>query len=486
MKPKFNLASILQDILNENPDQNLLLNSYFRIPKNNPEFLKKYKPLRFSNSRQIAITVIVLTVPRIILQLIIEYFGSVLFSRQYKHFKLEKKTDGALFISHATNNNLFGKTDVYFATLPMIIGKHKSTILYLNHNKVRYKENLAKLKQKVNCENALLIPKFLRPIEFVDYLNHCFGLVKTQTWISNKYKENELFKSLITIYAIHWIFSRESYNNYLINQRVKEINNQIGIDMVFLTLEGHSYEEIVANFIKSKNEKAKVLFYQHSPITKAQKGVEYSLRNLRYPVTLLTTGPAYSRYLLPFADQNNSFCVGSNKIIEFQSNQNTKINTFLVAPEGTVLASKQFMCYLIRISRKYRDYNFILRLHPNLRFNLSTALLKIRVNKMRNISISKESLLRDLQNSQATLYRSSTVALETLKIRNIPLFVNFTGDADLNVFSIVKNDFPFLNEKDPQLHLIESIDFNDFNFAAIDELYMPFNPTADLLDFINN
>ena len=109
----------------------------------------------------------------------------------------------------------------------------------------------------------------------------------------------------------------------------------------------------------------------------------------------------------------------------------------------------------------------------------------MRVNKLKNVHISKKSLLQDLQRSQATLYRSSTVALETLKARNIPIFVDFTGDTDLNVYSVIKNDFPILSGEDPSLQFIESLDFDHFNFAAVDELYTSFNPSEDLINFIN-
>jgi hypothetical protein len=486
MTPKPDLAAILQDIVNDNPGYNLLRNSYFRVPKNNPEFLKKYKSLKFSKSRGIAIVVIFLAIPKIVLYLITNLFGSILLAKQYKYFKINNKTSCALFVSHGTNNNLTGVTDVYFSDLPSIIGKQKCTILYLNHNKVKYKTNFNRLSQKSNCANSLLMPKFLRPTEFAQYLKHCLELLKIQRKISQNYRDKESFKAMILIHAIKWIFSRESYTSYLVNQRIKEINSQIGIDIAFFTLEGHSYEEIVANSIKSRNDKVKLFFYQHSPITKAQKGVENFLRNLKYPVTLLTTGPAYSNFLLPFSLQNKIFCIGSNKIIELISNQVTKINTLLVAPEGTTLASNQFIRYLIRISRNYQNYKFILRLHPNLRFNISTALLKMRVNKLKNVHISNQTLLQDLQHSQATLYRSSTVALETLKAGNIPIFVDFTGDNDLNVYTVIKNDFPILSAEDPSLQLIESLDFENFNFKVVDELYISFNPPKDLINFINN
>jgi hypothetical protein len=486
MTSNSNLAAILQDIVNENPDQQLLLNSYFRIPKNNPEFLKKYKPLKYSKNGYIATIRTLFTIPRMVLNLTISIFGSILLVNQYKSFKIKSKNATSLFISHATSNNLSGISDVYFADLPLFIGKQKCTILYLNHNKGKYKVNLARLNEKGNCANVLLIPKFLRPIEFAKYLNHCLELVKAQSRISYKYSKDDLFKAVTMIIGIYWIFSRESYNNFLIKQRIEEIYKQIKIDIAFFTLEGHSYEEVAVNCIRTKNGKAKFFFYQHSPITKAQKGVEYFLRNFEHSVTLLTTGSAYSRFLLQFSTQNNVFCIGSNKIFDLQVNPVTKIKTILIAPEGTSLASNQFIRYLIRMARKYQNYAFILRLHPNLKFDFFTTLLKMKLNKLENVQISNRSLLEDLQHSQATLYRSSTVALETLKIHNIPIFVDFTGDADLNVFSVIENNFPSVYGNYPQLESLESLNLLNFNFAVIDDLYIPFNPKKDLLDLIRN
>jgi hypothetical protein len=485
MKPKINLASTLQDILNENPEYELLFNSYFRVPKNNPEFLRKYKSLKYSDSKRTVVIRITLAIPRILINLAVNLIGSVLLVGQYKYFNIRSKASNVLFISHATNNNLSGTTDVFFANLPSIIGKQKSTILYLNHTKRRYTTNLFKLVQKSNCANVLLMPRFLRPKEFFMYISKCLELLVAQIRIAGKYRGNDSLKSLILIHGIFWIFSRESYNNYQISQRIKEINLQIGVEILFLTLEGHSYEEITANLIKSNNEKAKIFLYQHSPITVAQKGVECFLQNLKYSVVLLTTGPAYSRFLLQFSHRNDVFCIGSNKIVEMQVNQFMNINTLLVAPEGTALASNQFMRYLVRIARKYPNYNFILRLHPNLNFNIFLILLKIRINKLINVRVSKQTLLSDLQNSQATLYRSSAIAVETLKIHNVPLFVDFTGDLDLNVYSIIKTDFPVLDGNEAKLHLLEGLDSHSFNFTVLDELYLPFNITEELLEFID-
>lgn len=45
MRNNYNLPEILQSIVMENPNENLLINNYFRIPKNNKEFLRKYKNL---------------------------------------------------------------------------------------------------------------------------------------------------------------------------------------------------------------------------------------------------------------------------------------------------------------------------------------------------------------------------------------------------------------------------------------------------------
>jgi len=486
MTPKPELAAILQEIVKENREHNLLYNSYFRVPKNIPEFLDKYNSLKYFNSKTKAIIGVLIAIPRILLDLIINFLASVLLAKQYKYFKVKNCAPKTLFISHATNNNLSGTTDVYFANLPSIIGEQKCTILYLNHNKNRYRSNFIKLAEKQNCANSLLMPKFLHPTEFVKYLNHCLELIKVQVKLSQKHSRSDHFKTIILIHSIRWIFSRESYNNYLISHRVKQINVQIEIEMAFLTLEGHSYEEVVANLIKAKNWNAKIFFYQHSPITKAQKGVEYLLRDLTYSAIVLTTGPGYSRFLLQFSNRHSVFCIGSNKIVELEVNKFAKIQTFLVAPEGTVLASNQFIRYLIQISKNFRDYNFILRLHPNLKVSFSTVLLRIRISKVRNVQISSEPILNDLRRTQATLYRSSTVSLETLKIQNIPIFVDFSGDTELNVYSVIENDFPVLSGRNPQLRMVEALDFNNFNFSAIDELYLSFHLPKDLLDFMLN
>ena len=94
-------------------------------------------------------------------------------------------------------------------------------------------------------------------------------------------------------------------------------------------------------------------------------------------------------------------------------------------------------------------------------------------------------MLEDLKFSQATFYRSSTVALETLKIRNIPIYIDFHGNLDLDVYSVVEKKFPVLSINEHNLDLVKSIKINELAFEVIDELYLPLNIPDSLVDYIH-
>ena len=61
MKKIDNLSEILQSILDENPKENLLLNDYFRLPKENQEFLERYKGVHWKLLQIFGICIVVTT-----------------------------------------------------------------------------------------------------------------------------------------------------------------------------------------------------------------------------------------------------------------------------------------------------------------------------------------------------------------------------------------------------------------------------------------
>jgi hypothetical protein len=477
------LAEILQDILNENQEYDLLCNPYFRISKINCESLKKYNSLLNPKNKIFKIIGSPVVIISISKNLLIYFVGGIFLSRQYKKFKILNKNSKVLFISHATNNNLTGDTDVYFASLPNFLGEDTCSILYLNHLRTRYESNYKKLIQKKNCTNVLLLPKFLRPSEFLDYIKHTLNLLKDHLSVIKVYSSKDSQKKKIIIEALNWIFARETYNNYLMIKRLLEIQNTIQIDKAFLTLEGHSYEGLLSSQLKRGNPRISLFLYQHSPITAAHSGVRNFLESLRFNLTILTTGNNYSEYLSKLSKNIEIFCIGSIKKMISRSPKNIQITSILIAPEGTKQSVFKMLKIMTQLCKKNPDYNFVLRLHPNLKIGFVMRLLLFNLTKLKNGEISKENLEFDLYRTQVTFYVGSTVAIQALSFGNLPIFINLENNKDLNVMSILEQKFPIIEIQENgliSLDVLKKLKIKDFNFEASEDLFTTFNLPIEL------
>jgi hypothetical protein len=479
------LAEILQDILNENKEHDLIYNSYFRISKIHSESLKTYKSVFYPKSKVFSILKFPIKIIRTKKNLLIFFTGGILFSQQYRKFKVSASNCSVLFISHATNNNLSGNNDTYFGNLPTLTGSTNNSILYLNHLTSKYNSNYKKLIQKKNCTNVLLMPKFLRPGEFFEYVKHSLDLRRKHLAVIKGYGLGESQKKEIMIEALNWIFTRESYNNFLLAKRLSEILKLMLVDKAFLTLEGHSYEEILSSKLKKINPNISLFLYQHSPITPAHSGIQYFLENFRFNLTILTTGKKYTEYISRFSNKNEVVCIGSIKKFKSRSPKNVKISTILIAPEGTKQSAVRMMKLMAHLCKINKQYHFVLRLHPNLKVGLQIRILLFNLAKLKNAEISKQNLESDLYRTQATFYVGSTVAIQALNFGNLPVFINIDKNKNLNVMSILKDKFPVFEVQGNgsiTLDKLNDLKIQDFNFGVSEELFSTFNPPIELID----
>jgi hypothetical protein len=477
----------LQEIINENKSTPFLLNPYFRIQKNDKESQKKYKTLKCGrdiNKRKLKIF---LQVPLLTMRIIIFFVGSLFYAKQINGFKSTKFEMETLFISHATKNNIDGEKELFFGDLPKLFNKKNCTVLYLNHTRSDHSKILTKLINRQTSKNILLMPKFLHPSETKEYLGTIAKLLKDHLKLANTYKELEIVKSNILIESIPWIFSRETYNNFNLIKRTTELQKIYQIKNVFLTLEGYNYEELLATQLTSKDKKTRLFFYQHSPLTKAHVGIQIFIKNFNQKIYILTTGAAYSKFLLALSSQNEVICVGSMKVMNSTKNLKEKALAILMTPEGTTAQSDKFLQFTWRIAKAYPGVLFIFRFHPNLVLKRTTKKLKRMLEFLDNVEVSTESLARDISRTRATMYTGSAVAIEALNHKNLPIFVNFDNNFELDVFSIGNFDYPSidpLNFEEEFILILEKINNLNSHTFHPEYLYQKFQIPSKLVNLL--
>jgi hypothetical protein len=482
------LSNKLQEIINENPSTPFLLNPYFRIQKNDDESHKKYTSLRYDKvSKNIKLKVIC-QAPQIAIKIISFYVGSLLYVKQIKCFKTNDLKTETLFISHATKSNTNDEKELFFGNLPTLFSKRNCTVLYLNQTRSKYSKVLTKLVNKQISRNVILMPKFLYPSETKEYLAAVAKLLKDHLKLANAYKEQETIKANILLASIPWIFSRETYNNFNLLKRTIDLQRTNQVKNVFLTLEGYNYEEILATKLTSENKKINLFFYQHSPLTKAHIGVQFFLKNFNKKICILTTGTAYSKFLLGLSSRNETICIGSTKVMKPVENSKKKNTSILVVPEGTTAQTDKFLQFTSRVAKVYPNVLFIFRFHPNLVIKGKTKKLKRDLGHLSNVEISLGSLSRDISRTKATMYTGSVVAIEALNSKNLPIFVNFDDNLELDVFSVGSFNYPHINplnfEQELFFVLMKINDLNSYNFDT-EALYRKFQIPKKLANLFN-
>jgi len=369
-----NIANELEITVDKYLTTEYLLNPYFRISKATPEVMRRYRSINTNSIKKIQILVLIFKYLVQFLLVVFQVFMSVIFYFQYLIYRRNIKSMDFAFLSHAIGQNIVQDTEDQFFAL---------------------------------------MPEYFKSEGFkigVIYTNH------------NLFK----YKRLLT------------YANYLLVQRVQEFSQISQFSKLFMTLEGHSYEQLIIDSLKKSDYQFESFYYQHSPITEAHLGLKSFFRQCKHDFTVFTTGEYYKKYLDGFFGSRQTIIIGSNKALkendmnEFKKVENKKIDV-LFAPEGTTEATIEILSLIEFFQREIPKYNLVLRYHPNLPYSKS---IKRRVKKLsnsKNFLVSSNSLDWDLKNSKVVIYRSSAVGIEALKYNSTPIFFSEPGYDSLNV-----------------------------------------------------
>ena len=427
------LESIIVNLLGKE----FLINPFFRISKSTPEQLAPYKHINLKYSRELLLLYLIICIPINFIKITMQIFLSLLFSYQYFYFKPKNYPTEVLFVSHAIGANITNKDgDQFFALMPEYSADKNlnTTVIYTNHHKLGYYKNLKLLTLKSDKVNRVLIPKFLKPKELIKYFVTIIGMFIKCTRIGLANYFTNPMDSQILFIAANSFFKRPTYTNYLLLLRIKDFCSLKAIKVIFMTFEGHSYEQYVTNKIVGVTPRLKVVLYQHSPITPAHVGIKNFMQKNINNIIIMTTGTYYTNFLQKISNIPEFILIGSNKAEHLQENiEIDKSKTLLFAPEGTIEATKGFLKLIRLMSKEDPIHHYLLRLHPNLPRNIGVYLLIRKLKRKQNFSVSNKALSIDLNLAKFVFYRSSAVGLQALNSSATPIFYSDQGNNMLNV-----------------------------------------------------
>ena len=456
------LSEKLELILSTLLDTNYLLNPFFRISKITPEQIKKYFFIRNNFPRVFYIVGFLVIIPIKLLILFFVILLSMINTDQYKTYNTKIRASNNLFLSHGVYSNLEKfATDRFFDLMPNLVAESSpnTTILYTFQQKFGYR----KINKLLNMKNPnfqhVLIPKFLRVFENLTFMKLamkyslvCF-ITGFRTYFRDETESTILFSASLTF------LNRDSYSNYLIISRVKDFFNKGATQRIFLTMEGHSYEQLIIEKLSELDQKMIFILRQHSPITPNHVGLKRFLETKTKNLIVLTTGAYYKKYFESISNNPKYLILGSNKEIVVSDNSNlTKNLVILYVPEASKFTTLDFI-YLIKSLVLFSpDYLHVLRLHPDLRKSVKIQLLLKQIGKYKNFKLSTEDLVEDLNNAGTIVYRSSAVAIQALSSGSLPIFYGTTNDDNSNVLWGLKNVFYTARGAEDVIDLIKTRD----------------------------
>ena len=274
LKNFIKLKKLSEIILKKNKNnRNILSIRQLQIMRPHPVFLKDYDDSYDEESKKIDSK----NLFQKLLDFFITYFSeSHAYYTDYNFSKLNRKTQKKkiLFLTHLINIKHINKnTDFYFGKLINKLKKNNYNTCTVFRNFTSYSSKDVFKKNKNFFRSNIILSKSLNFFQeiiliskiFITYLN----LKKLE--ISNS-KESIFFqnKNLLK-------FSGSVYNNLKLLFQFDEVISNFNPKFIFLTLEGHSWERVLINHIRTKYSNIVIISYQFSILTKHSSSIYLNL-----------------------------------------------------------------------------------------------------------------------------------------------------------------------------------------------------------------
>lgn len=356
--------------------------------------------------------------------LIFNFAGFLFYGSEKKYSRIKNLKFDSVIISHFTNRNLISKNDPYFEPLLKILDNRKNyLIVYLNGSKYpNYVIERLMQKRGVPATQILVLPKYQSAKSLATYSAR--SLFSFRHYLKLFKKTDSGIGYLLAKTYVNQ-FSRQTLSNLSINEFLTKILMNNAITKVFCTFEGNLYEQILI-FIARKKKDSRFFMYQHAPIIKDHFGFQKNLHLFEDNITLLTSGKLISNYIRNHLNADiNIETLGSIKSTQTTVTQPTITNKILLAPEGTMTTTLEYLNLANQLAERLPNIIFTLRVHPSL-FRYQKKKICNGVSQS-NVEISNQSLVEDLKESTYCVYTGSAVGIEACLHNVMPIYFRIHG-----------------------------------------------------------
>jgi hypothetical protein len=422
-------------------------NPYLRISKATKSKMKLYN-LSVFDKLIYQLDFVKITLPLVVIIRIVfnSIFNLLRFAVYHKPKKSMKKTD-VLFLSHLTLRNLNTFEDSFYGPLPDYLKKLDKKISMIYTNQTR-KISRLKIKEK-DSTNNLLIPKYLELKELIKYF---IVVTKSIQFSLNEVKTRPLLNSderLLISKACFSFLRIETMMNFHLIEITKKTIIDCQPSYVFMTLEGHIYENSIYLNCKNSSVVRQIFMFQNSPIGPSQFGLFDFVKHNGEKLTYLVQGNAFKKLILEENETSQVLVVGrkEDNFDVFAANRKTENPKLLLVPDGDKF---NVMCHLDLTKYFYSNVSseIVISLHPDTRIGLYN---KMKLRSLMRKGFIKQSIsnlnMETVAKYDLLAYTSSNIAMKSLLLEIGLIYVS-NSNYNLDPLWLIKEGKIDLVEKE--------------------------------------
>ena len=352
-----------------------------------------------------------------------------------KPVKEVSETD-VVFLSHLTVRNLSSLDDTFFGFLPNVVKKSGKNIgiIYTNQIRKRFKSRI----KEIEISNDFVISKYLQLNQLIRFYVCALKSVKYSLSEAKKHKEFDNQTKFLIVKACLSFLKIETMMNFHLIEEVKNALLRYKPSYIFLTFEGHIYENSIYLSSVKNTHIRRVFMCQSSPIVSNQFGFFDFIKNSDTKLTILVQGPNYYKLITEINKSVDVITIGKENE-SLDSDKSIVENNFkkmLLVPDGDKSSIKYFLDLTIHLYKGISQ-DISISLHPDTSIGIRN---RRRLNDLKQRGIIKQALsnlsLNDLKNYEFLVYSSSSIAVKSLFWGN-KLIYSSDSDYDINPLGII-------------------------------------------------
>jgi hypothetical protein len=316
-----------------------------------------------------------------------------------------------VFLSHLTNRNIDSKEDSFFGKLPdeVTISNQKVGIIYSNQTRNIRRSIIERQEQP----NNIVITKYLNTKQLIQFYLRAFKSMKYTLRKMEEFEDSEKYIKWLISKACISFLTIESMKTFHLIEETKNLISIYKPKNIFLTAEGHIYENTIYLYCLNRKGIEKVFMVQNSPIVSCQFGLFDFIKRNQNKLIYLVQGKGYKNLFTKLNPSANVIIIGKDGLNFKKRISDKSTQKLLIVPDGDKRNIRYFLNH-VNYLFKNTCPNIFISLHPDTPIGVVNYLKLRYLMKKRLITESYSNLKdNDLDQFSIVAYTSSSLAIKS-------------------------------------------------------------------------